>query len=205
MTQAELNIDWGKVNGLVPAIVQDGETLQVLMLGYMNKESLAATLKSKRVTFYSRSRQALWVKGETSGNFLKLVDVGVTTDCDRDALLVKAIPMGPTCHLNTTSCFGKETAPGLGFLAQLSRVIEQRAKDMPDDSYTTRLFREGISRMAQKVGEEGLEVALAAKGLEHDEFVGEAADLLFHLLVLCRGMDIELNTVIERLRQRHTV
>ena len=153
-------IDWKKTDGLVPAIVQDAATLQVLMLGYMNAAALKKTLSSKKVTFFSRTKQRLWVKGESSGNFLKVVSLEV--DCDNDTLLIKANPIGPTCHRGTTSCFGDEGATGVGFLAHLDQVIASRIKSGDKSSYTVRLAQEGVNRCAQKVGEEGVETALAA-------------------------------------------
>ncbi|MEM9493493.1 MAG: bifunctional phosphoribosyl-AMP cyclohydrolase/phosphoribosyl-ATP diphosphatase HisIE [Myxococcota bacterium] len=192
---------WAKGDGLIPAVVQDVRTLQVLMLAYMNRESLAVTLSSGHVTFFSRSKGRLWTKGETSGNVLELVDI--RADCDGDTLLVQALPRGPACHLGTTSCFGSESAPGLGFLGHLDRVVEERQRDMPEGSYTTKLFRRGISRIAQKVGEEGVEVALAARDEGTDNVENEAADLIYHLLVLLRAKSTDLDQVIEILRQRH--
>lgn len=216
-------LDWNKTGGLIPAVVQHARTLRVLMVAYMNREALEKTLESRQVTFFSRSKQRLWTKGETSGNVLDLVDLAA--DCDHDTVLVRALPRGPACHRGTTSCFDPgreapddaadaagaagtpgETAPGVGFLAELDDVIAGRQRDMPEGSYTTTLFRRGISRIAQKVGEEGVEVALAAKdpGPEGVESVeNEAADLIYHLLVLLRARDTDLARVVEVLRQRH--
>lgn len=194
-------IDWKKNAGLVPAIVQDAATLQVLMLGYMNAAALKKTLRTKRVTFFSRSRNRLWVKGETSGNFLHLV--GVTVDCDQDTLLIAARPDGPTCHRGTTSCFGDGGASGVGFLAQLERTINARIKGGDKKSYTVRLAREGVARVAQKVGEEGVETALAALRAGKVEFAGEAADLLYHLIVLLRVRKLSLADALTVLEQRH--
>ena len=195
------SLDWDKVEGLIPAVVQHAHTLQVLMVAYMSREALARTLELGQVTFYSRTRERLWTKGETSGNVLELVDI--SADCDRDALVVRAVPRGPTCHLGQTSCFGSETAPGLGFLAHLDGVIAERQRDLPEGSYTADLFRRGISRMAQKVGEEGVETALAARDEGTGNVENEAADLIYHLLVLLRGKETDLARVIEVLRQRH--
>jgi len=178
---------WDKQNGLLPAIVQDAATLRVLMLGYMNREALAATLASGKVTFYSRSRQRLWMKGERSGHVLVLVHLQV--DCDADTILVLAHPQGPTCHLQRTSCF--EDAPGDG-LMELDALIEQRANQRPQGSYTTRLLDSGIRRIAQKVGEEGVETALAAVAQDDAALLGEAADLLYHLTVLLRARGLSL-------------
>lgn len=194
------NLNWSKVNNLIPAIVQDSNTLQVLMLGYMDKEAILQTCSSRKITFYSRTRNALWVKGETSGNELILVDI--QADCDNDSLLLLAKPSGPCCHLNTRSCFGKADAPGLGILAKLESLLEQRYQERPADSYTSTLFNEGIRRIAQKVGEEGVEVALASMSGLTDDIKYEAADLLFHLLVLLKQSRIELNDVLLELQQR---
>lgn len=195
---------WHKGQGLLPAIVQDAATGAVLMLAYMNAEALAETLKRGRVVFYSRSRKALWEKGETSGNTLQLIDVAA--DCDDDALLVRAQPAGPTCHRNTVSCFGDGTPPpseGIGFLRQLESVIAARITDSPAGSYTAKLYASGIKRMAQKVGEEGVETALAAQSGNDAELVSEAADLLFHLTLLLRARGQSLDAVGAELAARH--
>ncbi len=196
-----LKIDWKKNNGLVPAIVQDAATQQVLMLGYMNAEALKKTQSTKRVTFFSRSKNRLWTKGESSKNFLHLVSIAV--DCDNDTLLVKALPDGPTCHRGTVSCFGDEGATGVGFLAHLEQVVSSRIKSKDKTSYTVRLALEGVGRVAQKVGEEGVETALAAVTAKDDEFTGEAADLLYHLIVLLRVRKLSLNDAIAVLERRH--
>ena len=193
-------IDWAKADGLVPAVVQDASTLQVLMLGYMNREALERTISTERVTFFSRSRDRLWQKGESSGHFLTLVDVQV--DCDRDALLVTANPAGPTCHRETTSCFGEVDAPGIGWLGRLETIVEARKLSPPSDSYTSRLMADGVERMAKKVGEEAVEVALSA-ALEDGRLVEESADLLYHLLVLLHAEGKELADVASVLRERH--
>lgn len=199
------SIDWSRQEGLVPAIVQDAGSGAVLMLGYMNREAYELTRSSGRVTFYSRSRGRLWVKGETSGHYLELVSLAV--DCDGDALLVLARPHGPVCHLNTPTCWGDEAprsaAESLQFLHALENIIEQRVAQRPEGSYTTRLLSEGTRRIAQKVGEEGLEVALAAVAQSPREIVGEAADLLYHLLLLLKVKQISLTQVVDELRQRH--
>ena len=197
-----LKIDWKKNSGLVPAIVQDAATLQVLMLGYMNAEALIKTLRTKRVTFFSRRRQRLWVKGEVSKNFLHLVDISV--DCDHDTLLITAQPDGPTCHRGTPSCFGDCGASGVGFLAQLERTINTRIKRGDKKSYTVRLAKEGVARVAQKVGEEGVETALAALKSGKKEFADEAADLLYHLIVLLRVKKMSLADALAALEKRHT-
>lgn len=187
-----------KQGGLLPAIVQDADTGRVLMLGYMNREALQLSLSSRRVTFWSRSRACLWTKGEQSGHGLELL--AVTTDCDADTLLVQARPLGPTCHLGRTSCF--PDAPG-DFLAELDQVIASRANERPAGSYTTGLFAAGIRRIAQKVGEEGVETALAAVAQDDDALLGEAADLVYHLQVLLRARGLGWSALAQLLRSRH--
>jgi phosphoribosyl-ATP pyrophosphohydrolase/phosphoribosyl-AMP cyclohydrolase len=195
-------IDWEKSDGLVPAIVQHGTTGRVLMLGYMNAEALAATQTSGLVTFYSRSRKCLWTKGETSGNKLELS--AIELDCDRDTLLVTAIPAGPTCHLERNSCFDQDTElPGFGFIGQLESVIEDRMANPEKESYTTQLMNAGIHRMAQKIGEEGVELALAATKGDHAEITSEAADLIYHVLVLLKQQGLEFADVAQQLQSRH--
>ena len=195
-------IDWKKTDGLVPAIVQDARTQQVLMLGYMNAAALKKTLSSKKVTFFSRSKQRLWTKGESSGHFLRVVSVAV--DCDNDTLLIQANPDGPTCHRGTVSCFGDGAlAGGAGFLAHLDQVVAERNKRGDKSSYTDRLVQEGVARCAQKVGEEGVETALAAIQKNQKEFTGEAADLLYHLIVLLRAKKLSLTDAIAVLEKRH--
>lgn len=180
-------LDWERGGGLLPVVVQDAATLRVLMLGYMDRAALRATLDTRRVTFFSRSRQRLWTKGETSGNVLELVSI--ETDCDRDALLALAHPAGPTCHLGRDSCF--PDAPG-SRLAALDALIRKRERERPGDSYTTRLFEGGVRRIAQKLGEEGVETALAAVAQDEQALLGEAADLAYHLLVLLRARGLGL-------------
>jgi phosphoribosyl-ATP pyrophosphohydrolase/phosphoribosyl-AMP cyclohydrolase len=197
-------LDWSKGDGLLPAVVQDSHTGKVLMLGYMNAAALAATLQSKRVTFFSRSKQRLWTKGETSGHFLTLVQV--LPDCDNDTLLVIAEPHGPTCHAGTETCFGDDVASdasGLAFLSRLEAVIAQRIADRPEGSYTARLWSQGPTRLAQKVGEEGVEVALAAVTQGDEKLVGESADLLFHLALLLKSRNLSLRDVVRELERRH--
>ena len=196
-----MKIDFEKGDGLVPAIVQDADTLQVLMLGYMNAESVAITNETGLVTFFSRSRKTLWTKGETSGNTLALVSM--TVDCDKDTVLVKARPAGPTCHEGTVSCFGDEGADGIGFLSYLETLIEGRKIADPESSYTAQLLQGPLRRAAQKVGEEGVETALAAVAETDDKLVSEAADLLYHTLVLLAAKDVKLETVITELKRRH--
>jgi len=201
MTIDAKNINWEKGNGLVPAIVQDANSEQVLMLGYMNSESLAKTQETGLVTFYSRSRKTLWTKGETSGNTLKLISIDV--DCDQDTLLVRAVPKGPTCHEGTLSCFGYKGPQGLGFLAELETLIENRKTGDPEISYTAKLLQGPLHKTAQKVGEEGVETALAAIAETDDGLVYESADLIYHLLVLLAAKDVKLADVIKELRTRH--
>ena len=197
-----MKIDFEKGDGLVPAIVQDADTLQVLMLGYMNAESVAITNETGLVTFFSRSRKTLWTKGETSGNTLALVSM--TVDCDKDTVLVKARPAGPTCHEGTVSCFGDEGADGIGFLSYLETLIEGRKIADPESSYTAQLLQGPLRRAAQKVGEEGVETALAAVAETDDKLVSEAADLFYHTLVLLAAKDVKLDAVIGELKRRHS-
>jgi len=194
-------LDWAKMDGLVPAIVQDAASGEVRMLGYMDRAALEATLRDRLVTFYSRSRGGPWRKGESSGNLLKLVDAKL--DCDRDAVLVLAEPVGPTCHTGSASCFGDDGAPGIGFVATLAATITERAAADPSSSYTARLVAEGVKRIAQKVGEEGVEVALAAASGDKEELTAEAADLVYHLLVLLEASDSSLEAVVGELKRRH--
>lgn len=198
-------LDFDKCGGLLPAIVQHARTGAVLMLGYMSREALRETLLRRRVVFFSRSRRKLWEKGETSGHTLALAEV--RTDCDRDTLLVTALPSGPVCHLGTGTCFGDTAAAPaadkLGFLADLESVIEQRIAERPEGSYTARLYAQGPKRIAQKVGEEGLEVALAAVTETDEALLGEAADLLYHLLLLLKSRGLRLEDAIAQLQSRH--
>ena len=201
-----MNIDelaWKKMNGLIPAIVQDAFDGRVLMQGYMNKDALTVTLESGQVTFWSRSRETLWTKGETSGHILDLVDIH--PDCDADSLLIRARQEGPTCHLGLDTCFDIEAKviPELAFLADLERVIAKRDEDRPEDSYTTHLLESGVKRIAQKVGEEGVETALAAAAGGDEEVLNESADLVYHLLVLLRSRKLELGSLVEVLKIRH--
>ena len=197
------NLAWEKMDGLIPAIVQDFFDGRVLMQGFMNKAALEATLDTGKVTFWSRSREQIWTKGETSGHTLDLVDIH--PDCDGDCLLVRAHPEGPTCHLGTLTCFDGEekVIPELAFLTELERVIADRDKNRPEGSYTTSLLESGIRRIAQKVGEEGVETALAAAAGDDNELLNESADLIYHLLVLLRSRKLELGTLVEVLKVRH--
>lgn len=196
-----LDADWDKGDGLLPAIIQDSRTSQILMLGYMNREAAQATLDTGHVTFFSRSKQRLWTKGETSGNTLGFVSAAL--DCDRDTILVQAVPAGPACHTGARTCFGDELPQGAGFLAQLDSLIHERRAQMPEGSYTTSLFEAGKARMAQKVGEEGVELALARMKDDRDEMANEAADLLYHLMVLLADADMALADAVTVLRSRH--
>ena len=197
-----MNIDFEKCGGLVPAIIQDADTKTVLMLGYMNQEAYEKTLSTGLVTFYSRSRQCLWTKGETSNNFLHLVDIKV--DCDNDTLLVKVHPDGPTCHKGTDTCWGEENeASPLLFLSELSNFIEKRHQEMPEGSYTTSLFRDGLNRMAQKVGEEALELVIEATNGTNERLVYEGSDMLYHLIVLLTHKGLRIENMAAELRERH--
>ncbi len=199
-----MQLDFDKSNGLVTAVAQHADTGAVLMVGYMNREAVDATLERRRAVFYSRSKQRLWEKGESSGNTLDLVDLAV--DCDRDCLLLLVRPRGPACHLGTATCFGSEprtAAEKLGFLASLEQVLAQRVTERPEGSYTARLFAEGPKRIAQKVGEEGVEVALAGVGENDAALIGEAADLVFHLALLLKTRGLALADVVKELEARH--
>jgi phosphoribosyl-AMP cyclohydrolase / phosphoribosyl-ATP pyrophosphohydrolase len=202
LTEADLDaLAWARMNGLLPAIVQDADTGQVLMLGYMDRAALDATLASGFATFFSRSKNRLWQKGETSGNRLSVR--AVLADCDDDALLVRAVPEGPTCHFGTTSCFGADGPSGAGWLGRLARIVHERAQADPAESYTARLLGEGPSRIAQKVGEEGVELALAGAAGETEACVAEAADLLYHLTVLMEARGFGWEDVAAVLAERH--
>jgi len=194
-----LNIDFSKGDGLVPVVIQDNTTLQVLMVGYMNEEAYLKTETEGRVTFYSRSRQTLWTKGETSGNWLRVVTT--ETDCDNDAILIKAEPSGPVCHTGTWSCFGEQ--PAKGFLYRLEEIINNRIEEGSTGSYTSRLFSEGTRKIAQKVGEEAVELVIEAMGDNIGLFKNEAADLLYHLLILLRAKQVNLSEIEEVLLSRH--
>lgn len=194
-------IDFDKMNGLVPAVITDNFTGQVLMLGFINKEALQKTIDERKVTFHSRSKKRLWTKGETSGNFLNLIDIKL--DCDNDTLLISANPEGNTCHLDQYSCFGvgKENYK---FLKYLDELIKDRKEKLPENSYTTKLFKQGENRIIQKVGEEAVETVIAAKNNDRKEIINETADLLFHLLVMLTEKDIAFSDVIGELEKRHT-
>lgn len=206
-----MKIDFEKCGGLVPAIIQDANTKNVLMLGYMNQEAFDKTLATKKVTFWSRSRNCLWTKGETSGNFLNLVDMKI--DCDNDTLLVRAIPDGPTCHKGTDTCWGEENTVQQGsalpsdnpllFLTELQDFINRRHEEMPEGSYTTSLFKDGINRIAQKVGEEALEAVIEATNGTKEKLVYEASDMIYHLIVLLTSKGLRIEDVANELAKRH--
>lgn len=193
-------LDWQKVDSLMPVIIQNAISGDVLMLGYMDKAALEMTLNSGKVTFYSRTKQRLWTKGETSGNFLKLVDI--YPDCDNDTLLILAHPIGPTCHNGTESCFAPAQSQW-GFLYELENLLRERKSASPDSSYTAQLYASGTKRIAQKVGEEGVETALAATVNDREELKNEASDLLYHLMVLLQDQSLSLSDVIDCLQKRH--
>ena len=197
----ENGLNWTKGGGLLPAIIQDADTRQVLMLGYMNKEALAKSLAIKKVTFYSRSKERLWTKGETSGNWLNFVSVEM--DCDADTILVHARPQGPACHTGTWTCFNDSRASNITFLDQLTALISERRQMMPSDSYTTTLFQDGTAKIAQKVGEEGVELALARMKNDRNEIKNEAADLLFHMMVLLEDSGLHIYDVLTVLCNRN--
>jgi phosphoribosyl-ATP pyrophosphohydrolase/phosphoribosyl-AMP cyclohydrolase len=197
-------IDWEKVDGLVPAIIQDFSSSQVLMMGYMNKDALSKTLETKKVTFFSRTKNRLWTKGEESGNSLNLVNISL--DCDNDTLLIKVKPVGPTCHTGTTTCWDsdKTEESQLVWLHQLEQLLAERKNADPDSSYTASLYARGTKRISQKVGEEGVEVALAATSGDKAELVCESADLMYHLFVLLQDQGLSFDDVINKLKERHT-
>ncbi|KUI99048.1 bifunctional phosphoribosyl-AMP cyclohydrolase/phosphoribosyl-ATP diphosphatase HisIE [Vibrio sp. MEBiC08052] len=196
-------IDWDKVEGLIPAIIQDFQSGQVLMMGYMNASALEKTLLTEQVTFFSRTKQRLWTKGETSGNVLQLQNIAL--DCDNDTLLVKVDPVGPTCHTGTTSCWDSEQQEEsqMVWLHQLEQLLGERKQADPESSYTASLYARGTKRISQKVGEEGVEVALAATSGDKAELVCESADLIYHLLVLLQDQGLSMNDVINKLKERH--
>lgn len=197
-----MKIDFDKMGGLVPAIIQDATTKNVLMLGFMNEEAYEKTVSTGKVTFYSRTRQCLWTKGETSGHFLHLVDIKV--DCDNDTLLVRVHPDGPTCHTGTDTCWGdSNTSDAIGFLSELQDFIDRRREEMPEGSYTTSLFKKGINKMAQKVGEEALETVIEAVGGTDEQLIYEAGDLLYHLIVVLSAKGLRIDDVAAELRKRH--
>jgi phosphoribosyl-ATP pyrophosphohydrolase/phosphoribosyl-AMP cyclohydrolase len=198
--QQKAKLDWAKTDNLMPAIVQHAISGEVLMLGYMDQAALDVTEQTGKVTFFSRTKQRLWTKGESSGNFLNVVSI--TPDCDNDTLLILANPIGPTCHLGNDSCFHPASSDW-GFLYQLEQLLASRKTASPDSSYTAKLYASGTKRIAQKVGEEGVETALAATVNDREELTNEASDLIYHLLVLLQDQELDLSKVIGRLRERH--
>ncbi|HGZ7310915.1 TPA: bifunctional phosphoribosyl-AMP cyclohydrolase/phosphoribosyl-ATP diphosphatase HisIE [Vibrio parahaemolyticus] len=196
-------INWEKVDGLVPAVVQDFQSSQVLMMGYMNQDALAKTGETGQVTFFSRTKERLWTKGETSGNVLQLVNISL--DCDNDTLLVRVNPIGPTCHTGTTTCWDGDAQEEsqMVWLHQLEQLLAARKSADPDSSYTASLYARGTKRISQKVGEEGVEVALAATSGDKAELVCESADLIYHLLVLLQDQGLSMNDVVNKLKERH--
>ena len=196
-----MTLDFEKMGGLIPAIVQDNNTNKVLMLGFMNEEALEQTLSSGKVTFFSRTKNRLWMKGETSGNTLSVVSI--TPDCDNDTLLIKAIPAGPVCHLGTDTCFGEKNEEDIMFLKYLQNFIERRRHEMPEGSYTTALFQKGINRMAQKVGEEAVETVIEATNGTEDRLIYEASDLIYHLIVLLTSKGLRIDDLARELKKRH--
>ena len=196
-----MTLDFEKMGGLIPAIVQDNNTNKVLMLGFMNEEALEQTWSSGKVTFFSRTKNRLWMKGETSGNTLSVVSI--TPDCDNDTLLIKAIPAGPVCHLGTDTCFGEKNEEDIMFLKYLQNFIERRRHEMPEGSYTTTLFQKGINRMAQKVGEEAVETVIEATNGTEDRLIYEASDLIYHLIVLLTSKGLRIDDLARELKKRH--
>jgi len=194
-----MKIDFTKGDGLVPVVIQDNNSLQILMVGYMNKEALKKTKREKKVTFFSRSKNRLWTKGETSGNFLYVEEI--LSDCDNDSILIKVNPAGPVCHTGSTSCFNEETAKG--FIYELEQIIKQRIENDANDSYTNKLYKKGINKVAQKVGEEAVELIIEAKDNDKCLFENEAADLLYHLLILLKSKNSGLQRIEEVLKERH--
>ncbi|MCQ2361135.1 MAG: bifunctional phosphoribosyl-AMP cyclohydrolase/phosphoribosyl-ATP diphosphatase HisIE [Paludibacteraceae bacterium] len=199
-----MQLDFKKQNGLIPAIIQDADTLKVLMLGYMNEESLKKTQETGKVTFWSRSRNCLWTKGETSGNFLNVVSM--KEDCDNDTLLIKVHPCGPVCHTGTDTCWGEENkSDDIMFLKTLQEFIEKRHAEMPEGSYTTSLFQAGVNKMAQKVGEEAVETVIEATNGTNDRLIYEASDLMYHLIVLLTSKGLSIEDIATDLKKRHKV
>jgi len=196
-----MTLDFNKMNGLVPAIIQDDKTQKVLMLGFMNEEAYDKTLKTGKVTFWSRTKNALWTKGETSGNFLNVVSI--KADCDNDTLLIKVNPDGPVCHTGTDTCWGEENDNPMAFLSELQRFIEKRHEEMPEGSYTTSLFQSGVGRMAQKVGEEAVESVIEAMAGNDERLIYEASDMIYHLMVLLTSKGLKIEDLAIELQKRH--
>lgn len=196
-----MKLDYNKLDGLIPAIIQDNETNKVLMLGFMNEEAYQQTVETKKVVFYSRSKQRLWMKGETSGNILQVVNI--KADCDTDTLLIKAIPTGPVCHTGNDTCFGEKNEEDVMFFKHLQNFIERRRQEMPEGSYTTSLFQKGVNRMAQKVGEEAVETVIEATNGTEEGFIYEASDMLYHLVVLLTSKGLRIEDLAKELKKRH--
>lgn len=196
-----MTLDFDKMDGLVPAIIQDSRTLKVLMLGFMNKEAYEKTVETGKVTFWSRTKQRLWTKGETSGNTLTVVDI--KADCDNDTLLIKAIPAGPVCHTGSDTCWDEKNQNPIMFLSELQRFIEKRHEEMPEGSYTTSLFKSGCGRMAQKVGEEAIESVIEAMANNNERLIYEASDLIYHLIVLLTSKGLKIEDLAQELQKRH--
>lgn len=194
-------LDFSKLNGLIPAIITDKKNNNVLMLGFMNREALEKTIDSKLVTFFSRSRNTLWTKGESSGNYLHVSDIKV--DCDNDTLLISALPDGNTCHTGSYSCFDIDESGNLNFLNDLYKLIVTRKKELPEGSYTTKLFQRGTNRIIQKVGEEAIETVIAAKNRDRNEIINEVSDLVYHLFVMLAEQEIEFTEIVRNLESRH--
>lgn len=197
------NIDFEKLDGLIPSIILDDSNGKVLMLGFMNKEALEKTIKGKKVVFYSRTKKRLWLKGETSGNYLNVVSIA--PDCDNDTLLINVIPEGPTCHTGAYSCFTGIEKSDISFLEYLFKLIQKRKTEMPENSYTTKLFKDGADRIIQKVGEESVETVIAAKNRDKNELINESSDLLYHMFVMLADQEIELSDIVYNLQKRHSV
>lgn len=196
-----MTLDFDKMDGLVPAIIQDSRTLKVLMLGFMNKEAYDKTVETGKVTFWSRTKQRLWTKGETSGNTLTVVDI--KADCDNDTLLIKAIPAGPVCHTGNDTCWDEKNQNPIMFLSELQRFIEKRHEEMPEGSYTTSLFKSGCGRMAQKVGEEAIESVIEAMANNNERLIYEASDMIYHLIVLLTSKGLKIEDLAQELQKRH--
>ena len=197
----DMELNFEKMGGLVPAIIQDNNTGKVLMLGFMNEEAYKKTIETGKVTFYSRTRQLLWTKGETSGNFLQVVNI--LQDCDQDTLLIKVVPAGPVCHTGADTCFGERNQEDIMFLKYLQNFIERRRQEMPEGSYTTSLFQKGVNRMAQKVGEEAVETVIEATNGTEDRLIYEASDLIYHLIVLLTSKGLRIEDLARELERRH--
>jgi phosphoribosyl-ATP pyrophosphohydrolase/phosphoribosyl-AMP cyclohydrolase len=196
-----MDLDFNKMGGLIPAIIQDNKTDKVLMLGFMNEDAYRKTIETGKVTFWSRTKNALWTKGETSGNYLNVVNMLV--DCDKDTLLIKAEPQGPVCHTGTDTCWGETNSNPMAFITQLQRFIEKRYEEMPEGSYTTSLFKAGVGRMAQKVGEEAVESVIEAMACNDERLVYEASDMLYHLMVLLTSKGLKIEDLATELEKRH--